>query len=122
MASGAAWASAILRRTCSASSIKSPNAPANASSTSPRQFRDGGCYHQYQPLTKKGNNDIGGGFNDDPLWLIASTAAYIKETGDFGILDAPALRLQSMTAERFWSTSKRASTTSSTTRDRTVCR
>ena len=53
------------------------------------QFRDGGCYHQYQPLTKKGNNDIGGGFNDDPLWLIAGTAAYIKETGDFGILDEP---------------------------------
>ena len=52
------------------------------------QFRDGGCYHQYQPLTKKGNNDIGGGFNDDPLWLIAGTAAYIKETGDFAILDA----------------------------------
>ena len=51
------------------------------------QFRDGGCYHQFQPLTKKGNNDIGGGFNDDPLWLIAGTAAYIKETGDFGILD-----------------------------------
>ena len=50
------------------------------------QFRDGGCYHQYQPLTKKGNNDIGGGFNDDPLWLIAGTAAYIKETGDFSIL------------------------------------
>ena len=51
------------------------------------QFRDGGCYHQYQPLTKKGNNDIGGGFGDDPLWLIAGTAAYIRETGDFGILD-----------------------------------
>ena len=53
------------------------------------QFRDGGCYHQFQPLTKKGNNDIGGGFNDDPLWLIAGTAAYIKETGDYGILDEP---------------------------------
>ena len=52
------------------------------------QFRDGGCYHQYQPLTKKGNNDIGGGFGDDPLWLIAGTAAYIKETGDFDILNA----------------------------------
>ena len=51
------------------------------------QFRDGGCYHQFQPLTKKGNNDIGGGFNDDPLWLIAGAAAYIKETGDFAILD-----------------------------------
>ena len=53
------------------------------------QFRDGGCYHQYQPLTKKGNNEIGGGFGDDPLWLIAGTAAYIKETGDFDILNAP---------------------------------
>ncbi len=51
------------------------------------QFPDGGCYHQYQPLTKRGNNDIGGGFNDDPLWLIAGTVAYIKETGDFSILD-----------------------------------
>lgn len=51
------------------------------------QFSDGGCYHQYQPLTKRGNNDIGGGFNDDPLWLIFGTVAYIKETGDFSILD-----------------------------------
>ncbi len=52
------------------------------------QFEDGGAYHQYQPLTKRGNNEIGGNFNDDPLWLILSTTAYIKETGDFGILDA----------------------------------
>jgi len=51
------------------------------------QFPDGGCYHQYQPLTKRGNNDIGGGFNDDPMWLIAGTVSYIKESGDFGILD-----------------------------------
>ncbi len=51
------------------------------------QFPDGGCYHQYQPLTKRGNNDIGGGFNDDPLWLIFGTVSYIKETGDFSILD-----------------------------------
>ena len=51
------------------------------------QFEDGSAYHQYQPLTKKGNMDIGSGFNDDPLWLIAGTAAYIKETGDFSILD-----------------------------------
>ncbi|MCQ2290450.1 MAG: glycosyl transferase [Muribaculaceae bacterium] len=50
------------------------------------QFPDGGCYHQYQPLTKRGNNDIGGGFNDDPMWLIYGTVAYIKETGDFSIL------------------------------------
>ena len=51
------------------------------------QFEDGGCYHQYQPLTKKGNNEIGGGFNDDPMWLICGTSAYLKETGDFSILD-----------------------------------
>ena len=51
------------------------------------QFPDGGCYHQYQPLTKKGNADIGGDFSDDPLWLILSVSAYIKETGDWGILD-----------------------------------
>lgn len=51
------------------------------------QFEDGGCYHQYQPLTKRGNSDIGGNFNDDPMWLILSTVAYLKETGDFTILD-----------------------------------
>ena len=51
------------------------------------QFPDGGCYHQYQPLTKRGNNAIGGGFNDDPLWLILGTTSYIKESGDFDILD-----------------------------------
>nr|3AFJ_A Chain A, Cellobiose Phosphorylase [Cellulomonas gilvus ATCC 13127]3AFJ_B Chain B, Cellobiose Phosphorylase [Cellulomonas gilvus ATCC 13127] len=53
------------------------------------QFADGSAYHQYQPLTKRGNNDIGSGFNDDPLWLIAGVAAYIKESGDWGILDEP---------------------------------
>ena len=51
------------------------------------QFEDGSAYHQYQPLTKKGNSDIGSGFNDDPLWLIAGTSAYIRETGDTTILD-----------------------------------
>jgi len=51
------------------------------------QFEDGSAYHQYQPLTKRGNNAIGSGFNDDPLWLILGVAAYIKETGDFAILD-----------------------------------
>ena len=50
------------------------------------QFQDGSAYHQYQPLTKKGNSDIGSGFNDDPLWLIAGTSAYIRETGDTSIL------------------------------------
>lgn len=53
------------------------------------QFLDGGCYHQYQPLTKRGNNGIGGGFNDDPLWLPLGVDAYIRETGDFSILDEP---------------------------------
>jgi cellobiose phosphorylase len=52
------------------------------------QLSDGTCYHQYQPLTKKGNAEIGGNFYDDHLWLILSTCAYIKETGDRTILDA----------------------------------
>lgn len=50
------------------------------------QLEDGGAYHQYQPLTKKGNDSIGGNFNDDPLWLILAVVAYIKETGDYDIL------------------------------------
>ena len=53
------------------------------------QFQDGSTYHQYQPLTKRGNGDVGSGFNDDPLWLVACTCAYIRETGDFSILDEP---------------------------------
>lgn len=51
------------------------------------QRRDGSCYHQYQPLTKRGNNDIGSGFNDDPMWLVFAVSTYIKETGDLSILD-----------------------------------
>ena len=53
------------------------------------QLPSGGAYHQYQPLTKRGNNDIGSGFNDDPHWLILGVSAYIKETGDWSILDEP---------------------------------
>ena len=53
------------------------------------QWADGSTYHQYQPLTKQGNNEIGSGFNDDPLWLVACTAAYVRETGDHDILDHP---------------------------------
>ena len=53
------------------------------------QFENGSTYHQYQPLTKRGNADIGGGFNDDPLWLVACTSAYLRETGDATILDHP---------------------------------
>jgi len=51
------------------------------------QLEDGSAYHQYQPLTKKGNHEVGGNFNDDPLWLILSVSSYIKETGDWNILD-----------------------------------
>ena len=53
------------------------------------QLPTGGAYHQYQPLTKRGNSDIGGGFNDDPQWLIIGVSSYLKETGDFSILDEP---------------------------------
>ena len=51
------------------------------------QLPNGGAYHQYQPLTKRGNDTIGSGFNDDPLWLVLAVAAYVKETGDRGVLD-----------------------------------
>jgi cellobiose phosphorylase len=54
------------------------------------QLPTGGAYHQYQPLTKRGNNEVGSDFNDDPLWLVLSVAAYVKETGDWIILDEPA--------------------------------
>ena len=53
------------------------------------QLPSGGAYHQYQPLTKRGNNDVGSGFNDDPAWLVLGVAAYLKETGDASILDVP---------------------------------
>jgi cellobiose phosphorylase len=53
------------------------------------QLETGGAYHQYQPLTKRGNDAVGSNFNDDPLWLILSVAAYLKETGDWDILDEP---------------------------------
>ncbi|MHB8060019.1 MAG: GH36-type glycosyl hydrolase domain-containing protein, partial [Gaiellaceae bacterium] len=51
------------------------------------QLPSGGAYHQYQPLTKRGNDSVGSGFNDDPAWLILGVAAYLKETGDISILD-----------------------------------
>ncbi len=53
------------------------------------QLETGGAYHQYQPLTKRGNHEIGSNFNDDPLWLVLAVAAYLKETGDWSILDEP---------------------------------
>nr|MBI9047351.1 glycosyl transferase [Anaerolineaceae bacterium] len=51
------------------------------------QLSNGGAFHQYQPLTKRGNNDVGSDFNDDPLWLVLAVAAYLKETGDWTILN-----------------------------------
>jgi cellobiose phosphorylase len=51
------------------------------------QLPSGGAYHQYQPMTKRGNNDIGSNFNDDPHWLVLAVAAYLRETGDWSILD-----------------------------------
>ncbi len=54
------------------------------------QLENGGAFHQYQPLTKRGNDAIGGNFNDDPLWLPLAVTAYIKETGDFSILEETA--------------------------------
>ncbi len=51
------------------------------------QLKNGGAFHQYQPLTKRGNNDVGSGFNDDPAWLVLGVSAYIKESGDWSILD-----------------------------------
>ena len=51
------------------------------------QLSDGTCFHQYQPLTRQGNAAIGGGFYDDQLWLVVSTCAYVKETGDTSILE-----------------------------------
>ena len=87
------------------------------------QFPDGSAYHQYQPLTKRGNTDVGTGFNDDPLWLIEGVAAYIKETGDFAILDeeVPFDNNPDDTGTLFEHL-RDHSTTCSTTAARTVCR
>lgn len=47
------------------------------------QFERGDAYHQFSPITKKG--DLWG-YSDDSLWLILAVANYIKETGDASIL------------------------------------
>jgi cellobiose phosphorylase len=54
------------------------------------QLPDGGAFHQYQPLTKRGNDAVGSGFNDDPLWLVLAAAAYVKESGDPSLLEEAA--------------------------------
>jgi cellobiose phosphorylase len=53
------------------------------------QLPTGGAYHQYQPLTRRGNNDIGSNFNDDPLWLVLAVSGYLRETGEAAVLDEP---------------------------------
>jgi len=45
------------------------------------QLPSGGAYHQYQPLTKRGNNDVGSGFNDDPLWLVSGCGGIHQRDG-----------------------------------------
>jgi cellobiose phosphorylase len=54
------------------------------------QLPSGAAYHQYQPLTQRGNDAVGSGFNDDPLWLVLAVAAYLKETGDWDVLQEQA--------------------------------
>lgn len=76
LVSGVEWASGIRIRTCSVSSTKYRSGRGNGLSTLPLlNLKTGGAYHQYQPLTKKGNHEVGGGFNDDPLWLIEGRIA-----------------------------------------------
>ena len=88
------------------------------------QLPTGGAYHQYQPLTKRGNDAIGSGFNDDPAWLVLAVAAYLKETGDLAILDEPvAVRQRAgLGGSRSTTTCGARSTTRSTGSDRTGCR
>ncbi len=52
------------------------------------QLPSGGAYHQFQPLTRRGNHDIGSDFNDDPHWLVLAVGAYLRETADCSILQA----------------------------------
>ena len=49
------------------------------------QLINGGAFHQYSPLTKRGNNDVGSGFNDDPHWLVLAAAA-CERNRDLSIL------------------------------------
>ena len=81
--SAAAWASATRTRTCSGFVHMVPErARERILDIAATQLPTGGAYHQYQPLTKRGNDAVGSGFNDDPLWLVLAVAAYVKETGD----------------------------------------
>ncbi len=48
------------------------------------QFADGSVYHWWHPLSEQGHITK---MTDDLLWLAFVTANYLKETGDFTILD-----------------------------------
>ncbi len=48
------------------------------------QFRDGSVFHWWHPLTEQG---LVTKMTDDLLWLAFVSASYMKETGDFSILD-----------------------------------
>ncbi len=47
------------------------------------QFADGSTYHLYYPLTGGGERT---GHTDTPLWLPLAIMTYLKETGDFDLL------------------------------------
>lgn len=49
------------------------------------QFSRGSAYHWWHPLTEEG---LVANYADDYLWLAFVTAAYLKETGDLGFLEA----------------------------------
>lgn len=48
------------------------------------QFSDGSTLHNWDPITDYGPKT---GHSDDPLWLVMVTVEYLKETGDWSILD-----------------------------------
>ena len=74
------------------------------------QLPDGSTYHQYQPLTKRGNTAVGSGFNDDPLWLIAASPLTLKRpvTSAYLTRSAP-LTVTPVIQRLFLSTSEEAS-------------
>ena len=87
------------------------------------QMESGGAYHQYQPLTKRGNDAVGSNFNDDPAWLVLAVAAYLKETGDLSILDEQVVYDNSQAASsRFMSICNAAYSTPWIAWDLTACR
>lgn len=48
------------------------------------QFKNGSTYHLYYPLVGGGERT---GHSDTPLWLPLAIMVYLKETGDFDLLD-----------------------------------